>query len=321
MMGVFTLANSVTHDGRVEPVTMVNRRAVWRAVDGKDRFVFLASDDRWYVYSTARMRTGAPGGWVCSVAAEPDALTPDQVKGGWQVLDAKKAWVAAPNVNVQTAAAASEKVEQAAAAAARVVFEGQQPGKPQADKLGVFTFVSGRAAGVWTSWAGCWRGSAYRYAYQGSDGRWWIGRRSDERHMRDAWVKSAAAEPDALTPDQVKGGWQVLDAKKAWVAAPSVRACQLPPRQGLLRRKGMSFPCNWTVRLFKLKGTELQRYDPKTGQHKGTIQLGRSVSCEYVNLTQFTVGAELLDAHELHSELHPGSRSQWVADIRRRCNA
>jgi hypothetical protein len=106
------------------------------------------------------------------------------------------------------------------------------------------------------------------------------------------------------------------------VAAPSVRACQLPPREGLLRRKGTSFPFNWTVRRFVLKGTELERYDPKTGQHKGTIWLGRSVSCVYAGAgvgagTEFTVGAERLDASTLHS----GTTSQWVADIQRRCNA
>ena len=50
------------------------------------------------------MRAGKAAGWVASAKAEPGALTPDQVKGGWRVWDySSKEWKPAPKVRVRQA--------------------------------------------------------------------------------------------------------------------------------------------------------------------------------------------------------------------------
>ena len=81
-------ANTMGVFGPMQPAKMVNRRAVWQAADGKDRYAYFADDGKWYINDGESMRAGKARGWVCSAAAEPDALTPDQVKGGWQATDA-----------------------------------------------------------------------------------------------------------------------------------------------------------------------------------------------------------------------------------------
>jgi hypothetical protein len=80
---------------------------------------FASSDYRWYMSVAEDMRAGKAAGWVSTVDAEPDALSPDQVKGAWEVWDnAGKAWVAAPNARVRQvsgraeAGAGSESVRQ-----------------------------------------------------------------------------------------------------------------------------------------------------------------------------------------------------------------
>jgi hypothetical protein len=81
---------------------MVGGRGVWQGEGGLngDYLFFASSVNRWYVSDEEDMRAGKDTGWVRTADAEPDALTPDQVKGAWQVADGK-AWVAAPNARVQ----------------------------------------------------------------------------------------------------------------------------------------------------------------------------------------------------------------------------
>ena len=218
-----------------KPLKMVNRRAVWKAVDGKDQFVYVGSDGRWFINRRAGMAEGLAAGWVSAAVAEPDALTPEQVEGGWQVGDGKHGWAVVLNMSVRPWPAAesaaarlaaskrSSAGRQQALATGDVVFEAQRPGGPGAEHLGRFgltqplKMVNGRA--VWQA-----AGGKDKYAFLGSDGRWFI---SDGATMHEGqatgWVHSDVAEPDALTPDQVTGGWQAHDGA-AFVAAPGVRA-------------------------------------------------------------------------------------------------
>jgi hypothetical protein len=100
------------HMGRYELVKlvpagklkMVNRRAVWQAVGGEDKYVFFGSDGSWWISDEESMRAGENLGWVASAVPEPDALTPNQVQGGWKVDDGR-ALVAAPSVSVRQWAA------------------------------------------------------------------------------------------------------------------------------------------------------------------------------------------------------------------------
>ena len=96
------------HMGRYELVKlvpagklkMVNRRAVWQAVGGEDKYVFVGSDGSWWISDEESMLAGENSGWVASAVPEPDALTPNQVQGGWKVDDGR-ALVAAPSVSVR----------------------------------------------------------------------------------------------------------------------------------------------------------------------------------------------------------------------------
>jgi hypothetical protein len=204
-----------------------NGRPVWQAAGGKDEYAFFASDGKWWICIGAdTMRAGKAAGVVSSVAAEPGALTPDQVQGGWQVSDGT-AWFAAPGLRVRPATAAERAAREEAAArqageaAGDLVFEGLQPGEPGAGRMGVFELTDQTANGrpVWQA-----AGGKDEYAFVGSTGRWFIG---DGENMRTGQaaglVMSVAAEPGALTPDQVQGGWQALDGKGGWVAAPGLR--------------------------------------------------------------------------------------------------
>jgi hypothetical protein len=87
------------------PLKMVNGRAVWQALGHMHLCVFLADNGVWYIGDLAKtpMCAGKAGGWVRSIAAEPDALTPDQVKGGWRATGGQGE--AMPNVLVRQWAA------------------------------------------------------------------------------------------------------------------------------------------------------------------------------------------------------------------------
>jgi hypothetical protein len=91
----------------VKPLKMVNRRAVWQAVGRKNEYVFVGSDGSWWISDVESMSVGENSGWVASAVAEPDALTPNQVQGGWKVDD-DRALVAAPSVSVRQWAAENE---------------------------------------------------------------------------------------------------------------------------------------------------------------------------------------------------------------------
>jgi hypothetical protein len=68
-----------------QPMKIVNGRPVWQSYANPWMFVFFASNGRWYISDGADMRAGKPRGWVSSSAVEPEALTPDAVKRGWQL--------------------------------------------------------------------------------------------------------------------------------------------------------------------------------------------------------------------------------------------
>jgi hypothetical protein len=152
-----------------------NGRSAWQVAGGKDQFAFFACDGKWWIYNREGMRAGKDAGWVMSGAAEPGALTPDQVQGGWQVYDGT-AWLAAPGLRVRPAtaagkAAAAERAEREEAAARQaadavgglVYFEGLQPDEPGAKYTGVFELTGQTANGrpVWQAaggkgqYAGC----------------------------------------------------------------------------------------------------------------------------------------------------------------------
>ena len=76
-MGVFEL---------MEPPLLMNGRAVYQKAGGSMYFYF-GSDTKWHISAERAMRAGkAKGGYMCSAAAQPNALTPEQVKGSWTVL-------------------------------------------------------------------------------------------------------------------------------------------------------------------------------------------------------------------------------------------
>jgi hypothetical protein len=93
------------------------------------------------------MRAGKDEGWVCSVAAEPGALTPDQVTGGWRVSDFKGGMVTVPSLRVRQRTAEDKAAEeegarqqeaaalQQASALGSLVFEGLQPSEPGKKKV------------------------------------------------------------------------------------------------------------------------------------------------------------------------------------------
>jgi hypothetical protein len=76
-----------------QPPELVNRRAVWQAAGRDDLYAFVRKEGKWWIgrggslhdRQSGGCRIAAAGlhGWVASAAAEPDALTPDQVKRGW----------------------------------------------------------------------------------------------------------------------------------------------------------------------------------------------------------------------------------------------
>ena len=110
---------------------------------------------------------------------------------------------------------------QAAEAVGGIVFEGPQPGEPGAEYTGGFELTEQTANG-WPVWQAA--GGLDRYAFVGSNSRLFIGNGKSMRAGKaSGWVRSAAAEPGALTPDQVQGGWHAFHGK-AFVAAPALRA-------------------------------------------------------------------------------------------------
>jgi hypothetical protein len=200
-----------------------NGRPVWQAAGGTDLYAFVGGDGEWWIGAGKDMSEGRGAGRVHS-AAEPGALTPDQVKGGWWQYDClDQFWSAAPSLCVRSwtadERAAAERAQQQEAAARQaaeavgdIVFEGLQPGEPGAHETGGFELTENAANGraVWQA-----AGAEKRwglYTFFGTGGKWWIGNGESMRAGKDAgWVASAAAEPDALTPDQVEGGWQAVD--------------------------------------------------------------------------------------------------------------
>eukprot|EP00935_MAST-01C_sp_MAST-1C-sp1_P002605 g2605.t1 len=98
-MGFFKLV-----EGKV-----ANARAVWQMADedGAERYMYLGTDDRWYINgSKGAMEAGRAGGDVAVAAA--GAFTPDQVKGVWTVWDGSR-FVPAPDVRVQAQTGAEWK--------------------------------------------------------------------------------------------------------------------------------------------------------------------------------------------------------------------
>jgi hypothetical protein len=97
-------------------VATIHDRGVWRACprwgghrhcpEG-DWYCYFASDGRWWINTYEHMCTRKASGLICSVAAEPDALTPTQVKRGWSVY--MGGWVgsciSAPNLRVRQVSA------------------------------------------------------------------------------------------------------------------------------------------------------------------------------------------------------------------------
>jgi hypothetical protein len=91
-MGIYELI-----EGKV-----VNRRAVWQKQGGaKERFLYYASSNKWYVSKMERMETGCSKGFIKLATT---ALTPDQTRPSnvWSVLGAAGGgWKDAPEVQVQ----------------------------------------------------------------------------------------------------------------------------------------------------------------------------------------------------------------------------
>ena len=91
-------------------------------------------------------------------------------------------------------------------------------------------------------------------------------------------------------------------------------------KAGLLRRKGHSFPYNWSGRRFVLTDAKLERFDPKTGASKGSIVFGSQAACSVRSAAEANVFIVVCSAGQ-ETRLKADSaadRAAWVADINRR---
>jgi hypothetical protein len=111
-------------------------------------------------------------------------------------------------------------------------------------------------------------------------------------------------------------------AERAAVAAAAavgkLAALLAAAREGLLKKKGKSFPYSSSVRRFVLTDEYLERFDPKSGQSKGKLVFaaGCSVREEAKPANSFTVacGGE----EHLLQAASAAERAEWVADVKRR---
>ena len=87
MMGVYELQDVSTH--------WVNGRGVWKH-EGKEHYLYYASNGEWFASDKEDMLAGTNNGWV-STAADT-ALTPDKISAEWTVWTGGEGWEAAPKV-------------------------------------------------------------------------------------------------------------------------------------------------------------------------------------------------------------------------------
>jgi hypothetical protein len=166
------------------------------------------------------MRAGAAGGVVQSSAAEPGALAPDGVKGGWQAWDGK-ARVAAPALRVrpwtaEDKAAVAERARleeaeasQAAEAAGDLVVDSAEIREEgtHARLLGRYCLQHGKMVARRPVWlqeggAGAWLYYAPTYS------QWFFSDEADmEAGATSGWMYRDSTE---LTPERGGGGcWRV----------------------------------------------------------------------------------------------------------------
>jgi hypothetical protein len=304
-------------------------------VDGALNYFYFSCAGHWSISGDEDMRAGSSGSRVTSATAEAGALTPEQVRGGWQVaIDGRM--VAAPNVHVRQwpaeerrvmAEEARQQEEEARRHAVRtgsLIVEGQRAGEPCAEYMGTFELVTARGAEPplavnrrpvyrYRAASGDW------YFYYVSNRYWAIGNERDMRGEFGVFVASVVVEPDALTPDQVTGGWRVVDTIRntgKLQPAPNLRVRQKQGR--LLSRKGTIFPYNWSDRRFVLTDRGLERFDPKSGASKGCIVFA-SAMCSVRNADEENAFIVVCGDQEMKLKAASGAdRAVWVADIKRR---
>ena len=246
-MGVFELMLTAALPRR--PV-VVNGRPAWEVVgnDPGRRHLYFAADGRWWVGSELSMRAGSASGWLCTVEEEAAALTPDQASSGWQACIGKWAistevagsWRAVPNVRVLRV----DEVRQQATATGPIVMGCSQPTLGSTGLgLGVYELtqhgLAGSTALVMLNGRAVYQcevangercflyfgGCVWLVCTAGppaSEPRGAFGCAEAQRVLAGRIIaRTAAAELDALTPDQVQGDWEMLKSNH-WVVAQSL---------------------------------------------------------------------------------------------------
>jgi hypothetical protein len=137
--------------------------------------------------------------------------------------------------------------------------------------------------------------------------------------VRKAATAKKAAEAKAVADAKAAAEEARKRAAAEKAAAEKAAALLATAREGLLKKKGKSFPYNSSTRRFVLTDEYLERFDPKSGQSKGKLVFAAGASFvlrEVKPANGFTVacGGE----EHLLQAASAAERAEWVADFRRR---
>jgi hypothetical protein len=223
-MGVYTRINGKEMNGR----------AVWQAARGMERYLFYASDNKWYLgTSKDDMEAGKPTGGLSITGT--GANTPDLATATWwQMKDADGGWIDAPGVRVLKCSAAEYEAAMEKKQWARhrsqsmgtsevnwLMLVGQQEDEPRHSLMGPYMRMDGKEVngrGVWQAAEG-----KAQFLFYASNGQFFIGTSAVDMTVgKPAGHLSVACSSD--TPDKAVGPWQLGAGNNQWTDAPNVRA-------------------------------------------------------------------------------------------------
>jgi hypothetical protein len=224
MMGVYTRMDAKE----------VNGREVWKAAREMERFIFYASDNKWYLGKSAEdMEAGNPSGQL-SVAGI-GAITPDLATSTWwQLKDANGGWIDGPGVRVLKCSASEYEAHMEKKQWQRqrslsmgnvevnwIMIEGQGAGEPRFSMMGPYVRMNGQEVngrGVWQA-----AGGKEQFLFYASNGQFFIGTSQVDMTVgKPAGHLSVACAGD--TPDKATGHWQMGQGDGRWVDVPKIRA-------------------------------------------------------------------------------------------------
>jgi hypothetical protein len=230
----------------MKPALVVNGRVVYQAIGVLDTvsgesnslilFLYFGKSGEWFIGTTeADARAGKATGWL-RTGVELSALTPNETKAGSWMVWHLGGWKSAPEVCVRQCSAEDKQAfmdqkqanedaaRQAAVDTGAIVIEGQEPGKPRSEYMGVYELmepplmVNGRA--VYAAARG-----QTRFLYFASTAEWFVGATEADMRAGKGWgFLRTGGEPLALTPDMSVGEWLVSNGKGGWLKAPGISA-------------------------------------------------------------------------------------------------